>query len=234
MFRYRESWPAVLLLGLRVFLTDAEAADFLTLQKSSWFLVVCGASLRWKCCPAVQTEKIAMGRESISPIPTPAERPAAVEELVRGQKKGALLSAIAWIVGNAAVFLVLKLLRLFTSETMVLLLLVYTVCDVICILFFCPFQRFFLKNRCCTVCRIYNWDSIMITTPLILFPSPYSVSLVLLSLAVLLRWELAYDKNPHFFFEETNGNLACQSCTDRLCTVRKPLGGRGTPAGRQA
>jgi hypothetical protein len=113
-------------------------------------------------------------------------------------------------------------LGLFAPEGMVLLLLAYTVCDMICILFFCPFQVFFMKNRCCTVCRIYNWDCLMICTPLLPFPNPYSVSLVLLSLAVLIRWELAYSRRPHYFFEQTNENLGCQLCTDRLCTLRRP------------
>ena len=47
-----------------------------------------------------------------------------------------------------------------------LVCLFYGVCDMICILFFCPFQSWFLKNKCCCTCRIYNWDYAMMFTPL--------------------------------------------------------------------
>jgi hypothetical protein len=30
-------------------------------------------------------------------------------------------------------------------------------------------------------------------------------------------------KNPHFFMAETNENLRCSKCEDRLCLVRKPV-----------
>ena len=41
-------------------------------------------------------------------------------------------------------------------DVLVLISLAYGVCDMICILFFCPFQEWFLKNRCCTVCHRSN------------------------------------------------------------------------------
>ena len=52
--------------------------------------------------------------------------------------------------------------------------LAYGVCDIICILFFCPFQTWFMKNRCCTTCRIYNWDFAMLCTPFLLIPGFYN------------------------------------------------------------
>lgn len=32
----------------------------------------------------------------------------------------------------------------------------FYVCDLICVLIWCPF-RLIMKNRCCTTCRIFNW-----------------------------------------------------------------------------
>jgi hypothetical protein len=49
---------------------------------------------------------------------------------------------------------------------MILLCSAYSICDIICILFFCPFQTWFMKNKCCSTCRIYNWDYAMMFTPL--------------------------------------------------------------------
>ena len=65
-----------------------------------------------------------------------------------------------------------------------LISLFYAVCDRICVLFFCPFQVWIMKNRCCVHCRIYRWDYVMMFTPLLFVPGPYSWSL--LGLALIL------------------------------------------------
>ena len=36
----------------------------------------------------------------------------------------------------------------------------FYVCDLICVLVWCPF-RLIMKNKCCTTCRIFNWDHLM-------------------------------------------------------------------------
>ena len=61
----------------------------------------------------------------------------------------------------------LYLAGIIDAGILLLVSLAYAVCDMICILFFCPFQTWFMKNRCCTTCRIYNWDFAMMFTPLI-------------------------------------------------------------------
>lgn len=137
--------------------------------------------------------------------------------------KGAITSAIAWIVFNAVVFIMFSLKDLLTPMMTMILMLFYSVCDMVCILIFCPFKVFFLSNRCCVDCRIHNWDYLMMCTPLILFPSLYSLSLLLLSAAVVLRWELALWRNPNYFMSETNENLRCERCSDRLCMLHDPL-----------
>ena len=70
---------------------------------------------------------------------------------------GVVLVALIWIAFNA-VFGALHMSGLLDDGIMILLCLAYSVCDMICILFFCPFQTWFLKNKCCCTCRIYNWD----------------------------------------------------------------------------
>ena len=73
-----------------------------------------------------------------------------------------------------------------------------------CILFFCPFQTWFLKNKCCSTCRIYNWDYAMMFTPLFFVRRPYTWSLLVLSVALLARWEITFFRYPERFSEETN------------------------------
>ncbi len=93
----------------------------------------------------------------------------------------------------------------------------FYVCDLICVLIWCPF-RLIMKNRCCTTCRIFNWDHLMMFTPMMFVRGFYSMSLLLMSIAVWLVWELCVMMYPERFWEQTNVALRCSECTDKLCT----------------
>lgn len=98
-----------------------------------------------------------------------------------------------------------------------LISVVFYVCDLICVLIWCPF-RLILKNRCCTTCRIFNWDHLMMFTPMLFIRSFYSRSLLILSFAVWLVWEVCVLLYPERFWEFSNEALQCSACTDKLCT----------------
>jgi hypothetical protein len=89
--------------------------------------------------------------------------------------------------------------------------------DLVCVLIWCPF-RLILHTRCCTTCRIYNWDHLMMFTPIMFIGSLYSTVLVLLALAVWVLWELCVFLYPERFWEQTNHALKCSECTDKLCS----------------
>ena len=93
----------------------------------------------------------------------------------------------------------------------------FYVCDLICVLIWCPF-RLIMKNKCCTTCRIFNWDHLMMFSPLIFAGGFYAWSLVLVSFAAWLVWELCVLMYPERFWEMTNVALKCSECTDKLCT----------------
>ena len=93
----------------------------------------------------------------------------------------------------------------------------FYVCDLICVLIWCPF-RLIMKNRCCTTCRIFNWDHLMMFSPLIYAGGFYAGSLVLLSAAAWLVWELCVMMYPERFWDHSNAALQCSACTDKLCT----------------
>ena len=130
--------------------------------------------------------------------------------------------AAAWIALNALIGL-LYYTHVIDAGILVLISLAYSVCDMICILFFCPFQTWFMKNRCCTDCRIYNWDFAMMFTPLIFIPRPYTWTLIAFSLLLLLRWEITYRKHPEYFSETTNQSIRCQNCKEKLCHHKKQI-----------
>ena len=93
----------------------------------------------------------------------------------------------------------------------------FYICDLICVLIWCPF-RLMLKNKCCTTCRIFNWDHLMMFSPLIFVGGFYSISLVVIAIIAWLVWELCVMIYPERFFEMTNDALKCANCTDKLCT----------------
>lgn len=93
----------------------------------------------------------------------------------------------------------------------------FYVCDLICVLVWCPF-RLIMKNKCCTTCRIFNWDHLMMFSPLIFLDGFFARSLVLLALAAWLTWEVCVAVYPERFCELTNAALRCSECTDKLCT----------------
>ena len=88
-----------------------------------------------------------------------------------------------------------------------------------------PFQTWFMKNRCCTTCRIYNWDFAMMFTPLVFIPSLYTYSLLGFALALLIRWEVTYRLHPERFSPATNRYLSCANCKEKLCSHKKQLRG---------
>lgn len=130
--------------------------------------------------------------------------------------------ALIWISFNA-VFGALYMFGIFDEGIMVLIASAYSVCDMICILFFCPFQTWFLKNKCCSACRIYNWDCAMMFTPLFFVRKLYAWSLLATSVILLFRWEITFFRFPERFSENTNDYLKCENCTEKLCSHKKQL-----------
>ena len=135
---------------------------------------------------------------------------------------GATRVAIIWAIPNL-IFAALYYKGIFGVPEMLLLTVLYYLCDVICIVFYCPFQKLFMKNKCCVTCRIFAWGTIMTVTPLIFVPSVYSWSLVALALVCTAAWEVTYHRHPERFCEETNAFLTCAACTDHLCVVKRAL-----------
>ena len=103
------------------------------------------------------------------------------------------------------------------KKLLFLLSVVFYVCDLICVLIWCPF-RLLMKTRCCTTCRIFNWDHLMMFSPLIFMGGFYAVSLVAMAVTAFVIWELCILIYPERFWEHSNAALKCSECTDKLCT----------------
>ena len=143
-------------------------------------------------------------------------------EIVIHDNNATMLVALIWVVFNGF-FGALYMAGILDDGIMILLCSAYSICDIICILFFCPFQTWFMKNKCCSSCRIYNWDYAMMFTPLFFVRKTYTWSLLILSVALLVRWEITFYLHPERFSEMTNDYLQCKNCTEKLCVHKKQL-----------
>ena len=163
--------------------------------------------------------RIALGshkvfRRHFRPVPGGWDR-AALRRYTAGQYKRAGLVLVLW----AALIAVLGLLHyigLISNAVLFLISVLFYVCDLICVLIWCPF-RLILGNRCCTTCRIFNWDHMMMFSPLIFAAGFYGWSLVVMSLIVWLAWELTLLWHPERFWVGSNAALRCAGCADKLC-----------------
>ena len=167
-------------------------------------------------------------------IPSPTESPGCQKQFARNyiksgstdiaiqENNASVLVALVWVLFNG-IFGAFHMAGILDDGIMILLCCAYSVCDVICILFFCPFQTWFLKNKCCCTCRIYNWDYAMMFTPLFFVKSPYTWSLLALSVLLLMRWEITFFRHPERFSDKTNAYLHCSNCSEKLCSHKKQL-----------
>jgi len=136
--------------------------------------------------------------------------------------KATLAVVVAWFALNGLIGL-LYFAGIIDKGILLLIALAYSVCDMICILFFCPFQTWFLKNKCCGTCRIYNWDYAMMFTPFVFIKNTYTWSLLALALILLLIWEILYHRYPERFYDGTNQSLMCKNCKEKLCHHKTQL-----------
>lgn len=144
---------------------------------------------------------------------------------------------VFWVAFNALAAGVMAALGVLNERTALLWSLGYFVFDMICVVLWCPLQLLLMHNRCCTTCQIFNWDAIMVATPLVFVGGWFGWILVALAAVILVRWELAAVRHPERFDQRTNARLTCAQCADKLCYLRKPLvrdKGTGAPGTQQA
>ncbi|QUO37477.1 hypothetical protein KFE19_14010 [Dysosmobacter sp. Marseille-Q4140] len=140
----------------------------------------------------------------------------ALRSYIVSTTKAAYKVFLLWCVLIAAIG-VLYSLGVIDQIGLFMISVLFYVCDLICVLIWCPF-RLIMKNRCCTTCRIFNWDHLMMFSPLIFMRGFYARSLVLMAAAAWLVWELCVMMYPERFWEYSNAALQCCECTDKLCT----------------
>ena len=140
----------------------------------------------------------------------------ALKNYVVTTTKAAYKVFIIWTIVVVGIGL-LYYLGIISKITVFMISIFFYVCDLICVLIWCPF-RLLMKNKCCTTCRIFNWDHLMMFAPLIFIGGFFATSLVIMAILAWLVWEVAVMIYPERFSELTNEALKCSECTDKLCS----------------
>ena len=163
--------------------------------------------------------KIALGSQKLfanrfRPIKEKINREA-LKRHIRELTAAAYKVLALWMAGLIAVGII-YFAGLIDKNIMFMLTVFLYVCDLLFVLVWCPL-RFIMKNKCCTTCRIFNWDHLMMFSPLIFLGGFFSISIVVLAAADLIMWEISIILYPERFSEMTNTALRCTECTDKLC-----------------
>jgi len=140
----------------------------------------------------------------------------ALKRYISSTTKAAFKVFILWMAILAAIA-VLYYTKLIDNRILFLLGVLAYVLDLVCVLIWCPF-RLIMKNRCCTTCRIFNWDHLMMFTPMMFMFSFFSTSLLIFGGIAFIIWEMCVFIFPERFWEHSNSALKCSECTDKLCT----------------
>lgn len=145
-----------------------------------------------------------------------------LKESIRKNNLGAIKSALFWLLLLFIIW-VLYYLNIISQTAIHLIVVFFYFSDQFCINIWCPFRVWFIKNKCCNSCRIYNWGHFMMFSPYIFIPSFWTYSLVFMSFLILIQWEYMHYRYPQRFLEISNANLLCSNCLKAKCRYIKSL-----------
>lgn len=220
---------AVLIIILAMYFDGSEAFgilngfDFfrqLTLLHAIWIIWI--SSMIIQVVPTGNLVSIGSQKQfAVHYIYTESSRlPEALKYHTRKNNIGAVRVLLLWL-ALTAVIGVLKKASVIDSRLLLVIITIFYVCDLICVLFWCPFREWIMKNRCCSTCRIFNWDYFMMFLPGIFCKGFFTLSLFAMSLVTLAIWEIYNMKYPERFWEGSNDAIKCRNCTEYLCGKRK-------------
>ncbi len=184
-----------------------------------WLGVLCSMLVQFNPKSGLTTGCLKQYLTGFEPVPDyDTDR---LAQAVRQQNRGALKVAVVWLAINLS-FGALYHLGILDIPELVLLCALAYLCDLVCVLFFCPFQYFLMRNRCCVNCRIFAWGSWMMAAPLMCVPHWYSWTLFGTGVLVLAVWEVRFRRYPERFWFGSNRHLQCASCKEQLCRYKWP------------
>ncbi len=143
---------------------------------------------------------------------------------LKKQNKAALLIFITYSFLIISIGYLHYYFTFFNDWFIYLWFLLFNIADYVCVIFWCPFQHLFIKNKCCNSCRISNWDRLMKYVVLFFSSNILANILAVFSTVVFIQWEYLHYKHPERFYISTNKKISCQNCSVKICknkTIKK-------------
>lgn len=140
-----------------------------------------------------------------------------LKEKARRNNKIAFLIFVLYSLGVLFFGLLYIYIDWFDEKFIYLIFFGLNFADYFCIMLWCPFRSWFLKNSCCTTCRISNWDRIMKFSILIFIPNIYTITIFVLGVGIFLYWEYHHLVHPERFYRISNQTLWCDNCDKITC-----------------
>ena len=140
-----------------------------------------------------------------------------LKKLIKYNNKMALIIFVLYASGVVGVGVLFNSFEWFDRKFIYLIFFALNFADYFCIMLWCPFRSFFLKNSCCNTCRISNWDRIMKFSVLIFIPNFFTISIFILGSLIFLYWEYHHLVHPERFYRISNQTLWCKNCDKITC-----------------
>jgi hypothetical protein len=140
-----------------------------------------------------------------------------LKKLIRFNNQRALLIFVLYAFGISLIGLSFHFLDWFDRKYIYLIFFGLNFADYFCIMLWCPFRIYFLKNSCCNTCRISNWDRIMKFSVLIFIPNIFTITIFVLGSLIFLYWEFQHYQHPERFYRISNQTLWCTNCDKITC-----------------
>lgn len=138
-----------------------------------------------------------------------------IQEIMSAQTKQAFKIVLLWVLFLVCEGIV-NGLNLLNEQLIVLVVIGLRILSNLFVLVWCPFGVI-MHNKCCTECRIFNWDELMVNSPMIFIPNIFSIFALLLSLFIFIQWEWTIAKHPERFISEINKSIDCKCSACTLC-----------------
>ncbi len=135
-----------------------------------------------------------------------------VKNDIKKQSKKAIRMLVFWIVFLAVEGLSYYF-HIINEKTIIVGMICLRIFDKLFVLVWCPFGAI-MGNKCCTTCRIYGWDQLMLNSPLVFIPSVPSYTLILISMIYFIDWEISVKRYPERFSQHSNTAIRCSNCCE--------------------
>jgi hypothetical protein len=150
-------------------------------------------------------------------IEVPGYNEESLQTLIRKNNKAALQIFILYSLLIASVGVLYYMIDWLDDWFIYLVFFGLNFADYFCIMIWCPFRSWFLKNSCCNTCRISNWDRIMKFSVLIFIPNIYTITIFVIGVLIFLYWEAQHLIHPERFYRISNKRLWCANCDKITC-----------------